>query len=370
MRKRKDDNPWQPESQDAMEATEAVINGAKKKKKNFFEANMFPLKGDSNKERARKVVFDLLVLIMIASGLVLTWWVGIDPMMNARRTDHLHNILDIAPPPIVDYRDFPDTDNDNENEAETTRPPPPTAPPITEPLSFDQLIAYNNDFVGWISAPGASIELPVVQTTNNHFYLYRDFWRRPSRYGNPFLDFRSRITTEPHSTNLIIYGHHMRNMTIFSRLINFQNHEVVRRHPIMTFTLRSGEVWHYKIFAVLTINGRPEHDNGFVFAVNTPDFPNQANFDGYVRQLRQRSLVNVDIPVVWGDNLLTLQTCVYDFPDQFLYVVGRRVRPGETAAVSRDLITRNPNPRHPDELFRRRGQTNPFRDAERWFPGQ
>ena len=369
MKKRKDNNPWQPESQDAMEATEAVINGAKKKKKNFFEANMFPLKGDTSKERARKVVFDLLILIMVASGLVLTWWVGIDPMMNRARTDQLLEWAGVDTPPPIYIDDFPVSYNDNDNEA-VTQPPAPTAPTVTRTMSFDELIAINNDFVGWISAPGASIELPVVQTTNNDFYLYRDFWRRPSRYGNPFMDFRSRVTTEPHSTNLIIYGHHMRNMTIFSRLINYQNHEVVRRHPILTLTLRNGQVWQYKIFAVLTINGRPEHDNGFVFHVNTPDFPNQANFDGFVRQLRQRSLVNVDIPVTWGDYLLTLQTCVYDFPDQFLYVVGRRVRPGETATMSRDLITRNPTPRHPDELFRRRGQTNPFRDAERWFPGQ
>ena len=352
-----------------MEATEAVINGAKKKRKNFFEANMFPLKGDTGKEKTRKIVFDLLILVMIASGIVLTWWVGIDPAMNASRTLDLQNIVGVVTQPPVEIDDFPVSYNDNDND-ETTQPPAPTAPVVTEPLTFDELIAINNDFIGWISAPGASIELPVVQTHDNAFYLYRDFWRRPSRYGNPFLDFRCRITGDSHSTNLIIYGHHMRNMTIFSRLINYQNHEVVRRHPIMTLTMRNGETWHYKIFAVLTINGRPEHDNGHVFAVNTPDFPTQANFEGFVRQLRMRSLVNVDIPVAWGDYLLTLQTCVYDFPDQFLYVVGRRVRPGETAAVSSNLITRNPSPRHPQELFNRRGQTNPFRDAELWFPGQ
>jgi len=363
---RDNNNAWRPESQDTLNAVEDVIDsGRRKKKKNFFEANMLPLKGDSGRERARKIIFDMLVLVMVGSIAVLTWWVGIDPWMHSQNE---RMIADMRPTWEYEYEEpgnSPDNPPENGGEDGTT----PTAPRQVRRLSFDELFAINHEVVAWLYAPGANIDLPIVQTANNNFYLYRDLQGRPSRYGNPFMDWRNRIGGDEMSTNLIIYGHHMRNGTIFSRLTNFRNPEHVRRNPLVTLMLPSGDIWEYKIFAVLNINGRPEHDNGFAFAVNTPEFPNEANFDGFIRQLAQRTEVQTGVDVRWGDYLLTLQTCIYEFPDQFLYVVARRVRPGENNTVDRNQIRRNPNPRHPQELFNRRGQTNPFRDAERWFPG-
>jgi len=378
-------NNWhQPESHDALEAAEAVIEGSQKKKKpSFFEAHMFPLKGDSGKEITRKVIFNLLVLTMIGASLVLVWWFGIDPWMHRRNMEELqggdhweyvyeceiceNELRAYGGGLVCDYCPEPDPDT----------PRDPNAPPqaITTPrrrvrrLNFEELLEINHEVVGWLYAPGASIDLPVVQTANNNFYLYRDLWLRPSRYGNPFLDFRSRIRTQPHSTNHIIYGHHMHDGTIFSHLLRYRNVDTVRRNPIITLTLPDGTVWDYIIFSVITINGLPDHDNGYVFAANTPDFPHQESFDGYIRQLRERSFVNVDIDVHWGDNLITLQTCQYEFPGQFLYVIGRRVRPGESSSVAAGRITQNSNPRLPQALYDRQGRNNPFRDAERWFPG-
>jgi len=376
-----DQNNWyQPESQDAMEAVDAVIEGGqKKKKKSFFEQNMFPLKGDSKKERARKIIFDLLVLVMIGATCVLVWWFGIDPWMHNRSQGALGNLQTI----VYICRDCGE---DLRQEAHGwvcdtciaelpprepgQAPQAVTSPPlIIRRLDWDELFAINDQVVAWLNAPGANIDLPVVQTGDNVFYLYRDLWLRPSRYGNPFLDFRNRLRTTPHSTNQIVYGHHMHDGTIFSQLPRYRNVETVRRHPIITLSLPDGQEWHYIIFSVLTINGHPDQDNGYVFAVNTPDFPSQESFDGYLRQLRERSFVDVDIDVRWGDHLITLQTCVYEFPSQFLYVIGRRVRPGESLTVNANQITRNPNPRLPQALYDRQGRENPFRNAERWFPG-
>jgi SrtB family sortase len=376
------ENHWyQPESQDALEAVDEVCCGGKKKK-SFFEQNMFPVKGDSGKERARKVIFDLMVLIMIGSLLVLTWWGGIDPWMHNRTMGRIDDLLtftcSVCDSPWPEDEPYCTVCVAEPQVTQDPEQPPPTRPngetiPVTSPrvpvrrMSFDELLNENSDTVGWLTVPGANISMPVVQTTDNNFYLYRDFQRRPSRYGHPFLDSRSRIRTWPQSTNHIFYGHHMRNLTIFSRLTNFQNWENVRRQPLITFELTTGETWQYIIFSVILVNGRPEHDNGFIFAANTPDFPHQESFDGFIRQLRQRSSVNVDLDVRWGDSLVTLQTCVYDFQDAFLFVYGRRLRPGESPPAA-SAFSRNPNPHHPHIMFQRRNVENPFRD-DRWGPG-
>ena len=342
-----ENNNRQPESQDTLDALEAVIEGGRRKK-NFFEANILPLKGDSKRERRRKVIFDLMILIMVICAVILLWWLVIDPMR---------------------YK----TTIESFTQAAVTEQPQPTQPGDPEPkepegvtrLSFDELLAENHECVAWLSAPGASIELPVVQTTDNKYYLYRDFYSKPSRYGNPFVDWRCKMGDDM-STNVIIYGHHMANQTIFSKLTNYKSADTVKKYPIITLQQPNGTTLHYKVFSVIITNGEKRHDNGYVFAANTPDFPTQENFEGYVKQLMQRTFVNTGVDVKYGDHLLTLQTCVYDFRPAFLYVYGRLVRPGESLSVDTSLIKKNLNPRVPQALYDKYNQKNPYKNAENW----
>jgi sortase B len=341
-----------PESQDLLNATDAVIKAAPgTKKKNFFQANMIPLKGDSKRERSRKVIFDSLLLVMLCCVLVLGWVWGYDPWHagitgGERQTEF--------------YGDTP-------RETQTT--PQGAVVEQTRPVehvrqSFDKLLERNGDCVGWLTAPGAKIDLPIVQTENNDYYLHRNFDLEPSRYGNPFVDYRNSM--DPMSTNIIIYGHHMRNGTIFTQLGNYKNYGVVQHNPIITLETPDGASYQYKIFSVLVVNGKPKDDNGYVFAANTPEFPNKESFNGFVRQLKQRSFVNTSVDVQYGDKLISLQTCVYDFDYEFLYVVGRLVRPGESLHVDISQIKKNPNPRVPQALYDKYKQKNPFANAERW----
>jgi len=230
-------------------------------------------------------------------------------------------------------------------------------------MSHEQLKARNGDYRGWLRAPGADISLPIVQTADNGYYLKRDFERRPSKYGNPFVD--HRVSFDPMSTNLIIYGHHMSNGTIFTYLPRYKQANVVANNPIITLELPDGKVNQYKIVSVLAINGREQDDNGYAFAANTPDFPNQASFDGYIRQIRERSYVITGVDVQYGDKLISLQTCIYDYDYEFLYVVARLVRPGESLSVTG--VKANPSPRMPQAWYDKKKQTNPYRDAERWY---
>jgi len=346
-----------PESNEALEAVEEVIRTAKRKK-NFFEANVIPLKGDTKKEKRRKFVFVILLLIMVSSASVVTWFSVLEPIRGRNMEDHFRG-----------YRS-PETTAEAEpptGGAEVVQTTKPVVSTTRQPL--DKLLARNRDLRFWISAPGGRIEYPVVQYTDNDYYLHRNFDRKLSRYGNPFLDRRCKL--DPPSTNLVIYGHNMRDGSIFSGLKNYRQRDVVARHPIITLERLDGSVYQYKIFAVLVINGRLQDDNGYAFAVNTHDFPTQASFEGYVRQLEQRTTIKTGVDVRYGDKLISLQTCLFDvgFDDAYLYVVGRMVRPGESIKVDSAGVKTNQNPRLPQAMYDKRKQKNPYAGAELWFPG-
>jgi SrtB family sortase len=354
------DNEYRPASEDALEALDAVVSTPPaRRRKNFFEKNMIPLRGDSKKARGRKAAFDSCLLVIFVCALVLAWTMVIDPWRANKLQESLRAQYEGAEEVTEPPAEPPETEP-----GQTA--PPPTSKIVVETVraSHEQLKARNSDYIGWLKAPGGSVDMAVVKTANNDYYLKRDFDRKPSKYGNPFADYR--VSLDPMSTNLIIYGHHMKNGTIFTYLTRYKQANVVKSNPIITMEMATGETYRYKIVSVLAINGRGIEDNGYVFAVNTPDFAGQEKFEGYVRQIRERSYVDTGVDVEWGDKLISLQTCVYDFDYEFLYVIGRMVRPGES--LSLPSVTANPSPRMPQAWYDKQKKENPFRDAELWLP--
>ena len=103
--------------------------------------------------------------------------------------------------------------------------------------SLDELFRQNNDCIGWICITGTSVNYPVMHTpANPQKYLRRDFYGNYSQSGVPFLDARCDLE----STNLIIYGHNMRNGTMFSDVKNYANTDFRKAHPIIEFETADG----------------------------------------------------------------------------------------------------------------------------------
>lgn len=88
-----------------------------------------------------------------------------------------------------------------------------------QPHSISELTSMNSDCFGWISIKGTNINYPVMHTPDNpQMYLNRNFYCEYSFSGVPFLDGRCSAD----STNLIIYGHHMNNGTMFPTFATIQ----------------------------------------------------------------------------------------------------------------------------------------------------
>lgn len=103
---------------------------------------------------------------------------------------------------------------------------------------YDALFAQNNDFIGWIRIDGTNVNYPVMQTPNKpDFYLKRSFDKSYSDYGVPYID---EACMTGISNNLVIYGHHMNDGSMFADLCKYTDADFYKEHPTIAFDTLSG----------------------------------------------------------------------------------------------------------------------------------
>lgn len=125
----------------------------------------------------------------------------------------------------------------------------PTEEPAAE-RNIPKLIAANTDCIGWLSIDGTNISYPVMHTPSDpQKYLRQNFYGKHSQSGVPFLDGRCNLE----STNLIIYGHNMRNGTMFSDLKKYLNTDFLNAHRTVRLETTDG-VFLFTVTEVLKTN--------------------------------------------------------------------------------------------------------------------
>ena len=205
-----------------------------------------------------------------------------------------------------------------------------TPPPVQE--SFADLLALNPETVGYLRA-GESISLPVVQRRNdNEYYLNHSFEGEESIAGTLFLDGANLLV--PEDDNLIIYGHNMRNGTMFHALSLYESADYLRKHPVVQFdTLYENRL--YVPFAAFTAT----MDEGSERYLDLRQFLfDETSFELFVLKMEKLSAIETGVDVRYGDRLLLLVTCEYLYDNGRFVVALRELRPDETEAQMRSLL--------------------------------
>ncbi len=206
----------------------------------------------------------------------------------------------------------------------------PTPPPIQE--RFAALLALNSETIGFLTI-GDMIALPVVQRQNdNEFYLKHDFEENESRAGCLFLDGVNRL--ELFDKLLIVYGHNMKNGTMFGQLPNLEFKSVLVKNAVISFdTIYENRKYvPFACFALTADQSEPAYVELRKFQLN------KAQFGDYVDALRARSLWDIPVDVQYGDDVLLLVTCNYSVDDGRFCVALRRLRDGENEDDMRTLV--------------------------------
>lgn len=166
-------------------------------------------------------------------------------------------------------------------------------------VDFNELLKKNPDTVGWIKVEGTKVNYPVVQSTDNDYYLSHAFNKTANQGGWIFADYR--VNFKDFGKNTIIYGHNMNNKTMFGSIPNMLYNGYLSNssnYYIKISTPTSNSVW--KVFSIYTVDPQT-----YYLKTNFKSEP----YSKFLSTLKSRSIYNFGIDVSENDKILTLSTC-------------------------------------------------------------
>ena len=176
-------------------------------------------------------------------------------------------------------------------------------------VDFNELLAKNPDTVGWIQVKGTNINYPIVQTTDNSYYLNHAFDKTSNDAGWVFMDYRNDAVN--FNQNTIIYAHSRYNGTMFGSLKNILNSSWYTNkdnHIIRLSTPTENTMW--QVFSVYTI----PKESYYI----TPSFTTVDSYNEFLNTIKGRSEVEFSGTVNTGDKVLTLSTCQDNFGNRIV----------------------------------------------------
>ena len=236
--------------------------------------------------RKYKIILVLLIVIIAISSYFL-----IKKFMENKKENEVYEVLQ----EIVQDDEENDVDN----------------------INLTNIVEINSDIIGWIKIDGTNINYPIMQ--NGDYYLHRDIYKNYSSHGTPYLAEYCNLDT---SDNLIIYGHNMRDKTMFSELVNYKNYEFYNEHKYISFyTLEDektiGSVYEI-VFAFKTTT------SGFKY-YNYINFSDEQELNTFAQNCKKLEFYSIGIEIDYGDKLLTLSTCEYSNKNGRMVIIARKI---------------------------------------------
>lgn len=186
---------------------------------------------------------------------------------------------------------------------------------------YKTLYVKNRELAGWLKIDGTKIDYPVMQTDNNDYYLDHNFEKEKDANGALFLDCSCRIY--PRSTNMIIYGHHMKSGNMFGNLQKYAKESYYQEHKTISFDTIY-EKGTYEVMYVFYSKVFDSDELVFKYYQFT-DANSEKEFNYYMEEMSKLSLYDTGVSAEYGDTLLTLSTCDHSQADGRFAVVAKRI---------------------------------------------
>ncbi|GFZ75900.1 SrtB family sortase [Paenibacillus marchantiophytorum] len=167
-------------------------------------------------------------------------------------------------------------------------------------VGFEALLKLNPDFTGWIKLKGSHIDYPVMQGNDNKTYLNRNAKGESSRAGSIFMDYRNEPDSE--QRHLILYGHRMKDGTMFGDLKHFVDESYYLTHRQFRFDTLTAS-YAAEVFSA--------YDTTTDFNYIETDFADEEAFRRFLKKIQGKSLFASDMTLTSKDRILTLSTCDY-----------------------------------------------------------
>lgn len=180
--------------------------------------------------------------------------------------------------------------------------------------SLEDLQKQNSDIFGWLYVKDTKINYPVMFTPESpEYYLRRNFKKEHSMAGTPFVD---GYTDMENSYNMIVYGHHMKDGTMFNNLLNYDEEDYYKEHQTVELETLSYGNHKYKVFAFGKTDATQEGFNVYDYV----NIKTKSQYNSYVQGLKTMTPYDTGITPEFGQKIITLSTCSYH-SDEGRYVV-------------------------------------------------
>ena len=195
--------------------------------------------------------------------------------------------------------------------------PDETLPTVPKPdisfpeVDFDGLMQVSEDVVGWIYIEGTNINYPVVQGADNRYYVSALIDGTPNGAGSIFMDYRN--ASDFTDQNTVLYGHNMKNKSMFHDICNYRTQEYYEAHPI-GLLITPEKNFYFEIVS------------GYVASLTDPawqiDFADEADAHQWLQNSIEHSLFTSSAAPAPGDKVLTLSTCSYEYANARFVLAG------------------------------------------------
>ncbi|AUJ24289.1 class B sortase [Virgibacillus dokdonensis] len=180
---------------------------------------------------------------------------------------------------------------------------------------FKELHKINPDIIGWLAIDKTNINYPILQAENNEHYLYRNYKEEQSRAGSIFMDYRNNVNA--YNSNIVLYGHNMKDGSMFHNLRKYTDEEFFSNHRSVYFDTKY-ESYQAEVFSVY-------HTTTDFDYIQT-HFSTQDEYRQLVNEIKDKSVFQSDVHVNEKDTIITLSTCDYTLdPDEGRFVVHAKI---------------------------------------------
>lgn len=238
----------------------------------------------------RKIVRVISLIVLIASLCVLTVYI-IGDLRDAKTEDDIKGLKgnDVKVPEVLD--------------------------------EYAGLYAENSDTIGWLKIDGMTIDYVVMQAPDEiNKYLRHDFYGKDSTRGCLFVDEYCDIFN---SDNIIIYGHNMKDGSMFGTLDSYADESFYAEHKIIRFDTIY-EKHSYEVVAAISTSIPAKDEDVFRYYEYTSSNDEETFLD-YADFIEKNKLYDTGVEINPGDKLLTLSTCAYHTTDGRFVVVARQI---------------------------------------------
>lgn len=281
------------------------------------------------KKTATRVIYIVLLVVLIgvflfsAGSLAIYYW---ESHQSQQTYNELQNLRGDYTRPMLQTNP---TVSNSEPTAETTEPPSPfvtvidpeTGKEVELLPQFAELYVLNNDLVGWITVPGTDIDYPVVQRKETiDYYLRRDFYGKYDSHGCIYV--REVCDVNEPSDNVTIYGHRMKDNTMFGQLARYEKKAYWEENQYLYFDTLT-EFHTYQIISVFTTTASV--GEGFQYHLYV-DALGPEDLTKFLANCKANAIYNTGLTAEYGDKLLTLSTCEYTHENGRLVIVAKRIQ--------------------------------------------